>query len=434
MSDLQLSLFGLGAVLVGGVWFYNKLQERKYRKEAERIFATDQADVLVPDDTPGSDAEGAVGAVSGVPGQTSGDEAAYAYDMRQEPAIGIEPSGDDERDGDSDSGGEWSRQFDRTEQAEPSDEVPYAEPESDLPTPTPTSAPPAYSESIPATGVVTSTRAAPPADWCDESVDLIARAHFSAGVPADDLRQAQAAMQAHQRVHLRAFVEVEPQRWAPLVEAGTGAFEHVWFALQLVDRRGAVSTNDFEALRHSLQALVSLRDGELLFPDVAAMGEQARALDEFCAQLDLQLALNVLDAGHGAFAGTKIRGMAEAAGMQLTGNGEFHAHDENGNFLFALANMGEPFEAASLKNLHTHGLTFLLDVPHVRDGGYAFERMLANARKFAATLDAALVNAQRAPVTDAMVDTIRRKIFEIHEQMNLAGIPAGGVRALRLFS
>ncbi|HWU84236.1 MAG TPA: cell division protein ZipA C-terminal FtsZ-binding domain-containing protein, partial [Rhodocyclaceae bacterium] len=207
-----------------------------------------------------------------------------------------------------------------------------------------------------------------------------------------------------------------------------------WFALQLVDRRGAVSTNDFEALRHSLQALVSLRNGELAFPDVAAMGEQARALDDFCAQLDLQLALNVLDAGNGAFAGTKVRGLAEAAGMRLASGGEFQAHDENGNFLFALANMGEPFEAATLKNLHTHGLTFLLDVPHVRDGGYAFERMLASARQFANALDAALVNAQRAPVSEAMVDSIRKKIFEIHEQMNLAGIPAGGVRALRLFA
>jgi hypothetical protein len=33
-----------------------------------------------------------------------------------------------------------------------------------------------------------------------------------------------------------------------------------------------------------------------------------------------------------------------------------------------------------------------------------------------------------------MVDSIRKKIFEIHEQMVIAGIPAGGVRALRLFS
>jgi len=275
---------------------------------------------------------------------------------------------------------------------------------------------------------------APPADWCDESIDLIARLQFENGIAAEDLRQAQSAMQAHQRVHLRVFIEAVPGRWLPLAEAGEASYAHAWFALQLVDRRGAVSTNDFEALRHSLQALASLRNGSLSFPDVAALGEQARALDDFCAQLDLQLAINVLDAGQGAFPGTKIRGMAEAAGMQLTGSGEFQAHDENGNFLFAMANVGEPFDGQSMKHMQTHGLTFLLDVPHVRDGSHAFERMLGSARQFATALDASLVNAQRAPISDAMVDSIRRKISEIHEQMNLAGIPAGGMRALRLFS
>lgn len=394
MSDLQMSLLGLGAVLVGGVWVYNKLQERKYRQAAEKVFRGEQGDVLAP---PAADAFAPVSepqlAASFEPAVES--EYRAPLDERREPVF----------------------------ESEFVDE-PYTEPVVDTIAPV----------VVEAASQLGSARNMPSADWCDESIDLIARLHFNGGIPVDDLRQAQSAMQAHQRVHLRVFVEAGTGHWQPLAEAVSGAFEQVWFALQLVDRRGAVSSNDFEALRNSLQALASLRNGTLLFPDVAAMGEQARALDDFCAQLDLQLAINVLDAGQGAFAGTKIRGMAEAAGMHLTGNGEFHAQDENGHFMFALANMGEAFDAQSMKSLQTHGLTFLLDVPHVRDGAHAFERMLSSARQFANTLDAALVNAQRAPISDVMVNGIRKKIFEIHEQMNLAGIPAGGMRALRLFS
>jgi hypothetical protein len=401
MSDLQLSLLGLGAALVAGVWSYNKLQERKYRQAAEKVFRSEQPDVLAPE----HDAAQA--------------EAALEDEYRAvEPTLQPEPV-------------EYRPLEERREPVFDAGIAPdvvepaaYAYTEAD-----------AYavddSEILTASD---SGHSAPPSDWCDESTDLVARLQFEAGISSEDLHQAQSAMQAHQRVHLRVFVEATPGHWLPLVEAGEGSHAKAWFALQLVDRRGAVSTNDFEALRHSLQALASLRDGSLSFPDIAALGEQARALDEFCAQLDLQLAINVLDAGQGAFPGTKIRGMAEAAGMQLTGNGEFQAYDEHGNFLFALANMGDPFDSQTLKSLQTHGLTFLLDVPHVRDGSYAFERMLSNARQFANTLDAALVNAQRAPISDAMVDSIRKKIFEIHEQMNLAGIPAGGMRALRLFS
>ena len=398
MSDLQLSLLGLGAVLVAGVWTYNKLQERKYRQSAEKVFRGEQPDVLA------AEPEVAAAADEFAPEAAFQPETQATYapqDERREPVL----------DAGFESEFEPAPAFDSVAPA-----AAFQPEEAHAAPPT-------------ATG-----RNAPPTEWCDESTDLVARLHFDGGISADDLRQAQSAMQAHQRVHLRAFVEAAPGRWLPLAEAGESGQTHVWFALQLVDRRGAVSTNDFEALRHSLQALASLRDGSLSFPDIAALGEQARALDEFCAQLDLQLAINVLDAGQGAFAGTKIRGMAEAAGMQLTSNGEFQAHDEHGNFLFALANMGEPFDAQTLKNVQTHGLTFLLDVPHVRNGGHAFERMLSSARQFATTLDATLVNAQRAPISDAMVDSIRRKIFEIHEQMNLAGIPAGGMRALRLFS
>ncbi|MDE2598043.1 MAG: cell division protein ZipA C-terminal FtsZ-binding domain-containing protein [Rhodocyclaceae bacterium] len=396
MNDLTLSLVCLGVAFVAAVWGYNKLQERKYRQAAEKVFRGEQADVLAT-----ADEYEPFAATANEPAMETAAETVYAplADERREPVL--------------------------------ESPQPYIEPE---PQPEPEFIPEPYAAPVAMEAPPAMTGNAPPADWCDESIDLIARLHFNDGIAADELRQAQSAMQAHQRVHLRVFVDAGGGRWLPLAEAGSGAFAQAWFALQLVDRRGAVSVNDFEALRSSLQALASLRNGTLLFPDVAAMGEQARALDDFCAQLDLQLAINVLDAGNGAFAGTKIRGMAEAAGMQLNGNGEFRAQDENGDFMFALTNMGEPFAAQTMKSLHTHGLTFLLDVPHVKDGGFAFERMLSSARQFASTLDAALVNAQRAPISDAMVDSIRRKIHEIHEQMTLAGIPSGGVRALRLFS
>ena len=414
MSDLQLSLLGLGAALVAGVWAYNKLQERKYRQAAEKVFRNEQADVLAPDagDAMTDDAA-ALHAEAVEPSYRAESDSEYMMsDERREPMFDAAPV--DEHD----------------DEAMEAVDAAYAES---------SPAEPAYAAPAFAAGAEPAPqsadgRNAPPADWCDESIDLIARLHFESGIAADDLRQAQSAMQAHQRVHLRAFIEATPGRWLPLAEADERSYVHAWFALQLVDRRGAVSTNDFEALRHALQALVSLRNGSLEFPDVAGLGEQARALDDFCAQLDLQLAINVLDAGQVAFPGTNIRGMAESAGIQLTGSGEFQAHDENGNFLFAMANMGEPFDSQAMKQVQTHGLTFLLDVPHVRDGGHAFERMLVSARQFATALDAALVNAQRAPISEAMVDSIRKKIFEIHEQMNLAGIPAGGMRALRLFS
>ena len=47
MSDLQLSLIGLGVALVAGVFAYNKWQERKHRKMAESVFRGNHPDVLL---------------------------------------------------------------------------------------------------------------------------------------------------------------------------------------------------------------------------------------------------------------------------------------------------------------------------------------------------------------------------------------------------
>jgi hypothetical protein len=127
----------------------------------------------------------------------------------------------------------------------------------------------------------------------------------------------------------------------------------------------------------------------------------------------------VVEAGGGVFAGTKLRGVAEAAGLALEGDGVFRARDDDGGELFTVANLGaERLEADSIKSLATHGLTLSLDVPRVTDGKLAFDRMLATARQLAGALGGVLVDAQRAPLADAMIDAIRAKTGELQARMN----------------
>ena len=47
MSDLQVGLLGVGVAVVAAVFFYNKWQERRYRREAEVGFASRHEDVLM---------------------------------------------------------------------------------------------------------------------------------------------------------------------------------------------------------------------------------------------------------------------------------------------------------------------------------------------------------------------------------------------------
>src|SRR5207248_1961115 len=82
-------------------------------------------------------------------------------------------------------------------------------------------------------------------------------------------------------------------------------------------------------------------------PDAQSEAERAEALDRICADLDVQVGLTLLKAGPGTIAGTRLRGVAEAAGFRLTENGRFDwIHEDTGSVLYSLQNFrSEPFTA-----------------------------------------------------------------------------------------
>ncbi|MEO8442684.1 MAG: cell division protein ZipA C-terminal FtsZ-binding domain-containing protein [Betaproteobacteria bacterium] len=59
MSDLQTSLFGIGAIVVAGVIAFNWWQERQFRRRAEAAFEHEHDDVLMPATPPADDAASA---------------------------------------------------------------------------------------------------------------------------------------------------------------------------------------------------------------------------------------------------------------------------------------------------------------------------------------------------------------------------------------
>ncbi|MBU0753310.1 MAG: ZipA [Gammaproteobacteria bacterium] len=376
ISDLQLALIGAGVVGVGGIWAYNKWQERKHRQSAERIVdGGGQADVLL----------GASGAEDEVE-PTLAVGAAAEFDERIEPAERLEPAAI----------------------SEPVAEQPAA---------------------------VSETRAdEPDSPWADPIVDGIVRIEFAEAVPAPALWAAQAEW-AGQVSKPLYWLGHSGMQWRTLTAHDASHYAVVMAALQLVDRRGALSETELADFLDGVRSLATQLGGAAVVPDAGEMLAHARALDEFCAQVDVQLSINIVDPGGMAFAGTKLRGLAEAAGMQLDDDGSYHARDEAGDTLYTLGNLGvELFDAESLRSLATHGISLTLDVPNVAPGARGFDRMVAAARQFAQGLGGVLVDAQRNPLTDAMIAGIRGKIEEIQKQMAGRQIVAGAARARRLFS
>lgn len=84
MSDLQLSLLGIGALVIAGVLFYNHLQQRRLRKRLSEAFGEPRQDVLLGEGAPG----GAASATSRIEPQLD-DERSEPAAMPVKAQIGI---------------------------------------------------------------------------------------------------------------------------------------------------------------------------------------------------------------------------------------------------------------------------------------------------------------------------------------------------------
>ena len=379
VSELQIALIGAGVAAVALVWGYNAWQDRKHRKTAEKIFKGGQGDALL-------DGQPAAAAALAQPASGARREPHFADDTSapQEVAATASPAAAD--------------------------------------------------------GLQTAEESAPapvlPVECADALVDCVLHLEAPQAVPAPAVWAMQNAWAGGLTKPLHWLAKNETDGvWREVDASDTGRYCSWAVALQLADRRGPVSDGELARFFDGVQQVAQQTAAAL---DLASRGEtvlRAANLDEFCAAVDIQFVLHIVEASGGVFAGTKLRGVAEAAGLVLEADGVFRARDGDGGELFTVANLGaERLDADSIKSLATHGLTLGLDVPRVADGVSAFDRMLACARQLATALGGVLVDAQRAPLSDAMIDAIRAKTAELQQRMRGGGIVAGSIRALRLFS
>jgi FtsZ-interacting cell division protein ZipA len=220
--------------------------------------------------------------------------------------------------------------------------------------------------------------------------------------------------------------------WEPL--AAAGEYETLRAGLQLVDRKGAASQEDLSDFTAMVQAVTEAIGADCTLSESAAALERAQQLDALCAEVDVQIGLNLVARGN-SFSGTKIRAFAEAHGLTLEHGGRFCRRDDAGLELYTLCNTeGPAFSAEGMKALASRGLTLLFDVARAPGGIAAFDRYVEIARALAETLSAGIVDDNRRPLDEAGLGRIRAQLQALYASMEQQGISAGSPLALRLFS
>ncbi len=388
MSDLQISLIVIGIVVVMGVVLFNWMQQRRYRRGAEEAFERKHEDVLL------------------------GADEIVAEDGRVEPQLGRE----------------MLQEF----QAEPS--IGLTEPGIEPIEPTEISQPDAAAK------VVTPVPAEQKVAEVDSAgaMDYIVNIRGEALIAASDLTE----------VLRRKFDFGKSVYWLGQRDAGAfweeitiegndgkGGYAGLKGCLQLVDRSGPVSEVSLSEFCDMAKNFTAHVNAAAEFPDIRQAHAQAVVLDQFCAGVDVMVGINIISKDGGAFTGTKIRALAEASGLKLETGGAFSYRDENGAVLFSLNNFeSTPFSPDNMRTLTTHGVTFLLDVPRVKNGERVFDQMVHLAGIFSTTLGGMLVDDNRVSLTDSGIAKIKQHLGSMQAMMKARNIPAGGEIALRLFA
>jgi len=419
MTELQMGLIGLGVAAVFGVFGYNKWQEMRQRKLAEAVLKPHHEDVLL--------AKGGKTEPEAVPAvQVERSEPEIRIEASEPLVERVEPVFTDP------TPTEVVDDMAMAPEDTPMPEMPViAQPAPGVP---PVVAKPAVSQPEADDGAEVEAGNVPDA-LLDPRLEFVVTMELVEPVSSFQILHSQrsALHRLNKPVHWVGFNE-KKREWQRLTPDAELELRRLRVGLQLVNRLGPVSEGDLVIFTNAMQALADELMAVADMPPSNVL-DQAAEIDRFCAAVDLEIGLNLVSRGS-AFPGTKIRALSEAAGMVLGADGLFTRYDDAGRAQFSLQNFeSTPFSPDALRNLTTHGLTFLLDVPRVDHGERVFMQMTEVAKRFADTLQGALVDDNRQPLSDSQLDHIRREfIGKPQATMASFGLAAGSPQALRLFS
>ena len=223
--------------------------------------------------------------------------------------------------------------------------------------------------------------------------------------------------------------------WVPLAKDTPGSFDQFAACLLLADRNGPASQAQLETFARVIGELAPTLPAAFAAPDVEAETARAETLDALCADLDVQIGLTIVKSDSAPIAGTKLRGVAEAAGFHLSPGGRFdYVNEESGTVDYSLHNVrNEPFTVDSLRLTATSGVVLLLDVPRLADPVRTFDRMKLAAKRMAHTLGGELVDDNQRPLDDAALAAIRAQVEAAAGALARSYIEPGSPRAMALF-
>ena len=222
------------------------------------------------------------------------------------------------------------------------------------------------------------------------------------------------------------------EQWQPIETSPRRSWRELRAGLQLASRSGPVTEDEIERFNRSIADFAASVGAVSQREAPTAAAQRGRELDRFCADADIELALNVIGQFGATFSVARVKALALEHGMSETAAGDLVSFAGDGMPEFAIRRFEDPTHKAA-PSVYP-GITFALDVPHVKDPVATFADMARVAHAFAQALGGQLVDDNRKPLTEAGLATLQRTVEQVARAMDAHGVPAGSPLARRLFS
>ncbi|MGV8894683.1 MAG: cell division protein ZipA C-terminal FtsZ-binding domain-containing protein [Burkholderiaceae bacterium] len=385
MTDLQISLIAIGGTIVVGVISYNKWQEYKTKKSVERAFSSNHDDVLM---------------------QPSGAaEAVGAAEVRHEPSFFV-------------SGGNTAvvdalHPVDQVDQSASGVAVDAAA-QMDAQTPIP-------EQELPLDPLID----------CNIPLMLESPVHGAQILPI---------VQTLTQIGSKPIFFIglrEDQVWEAV--SGNGTYTALQAGVQLANRSSAMTELEYSELVMRLREVADKMGAEPDLPDMEEVVYVARELHRFISEHDVQLGINIHTNG-APWALSSLRPMLKKVGFELRPDGRYSMPDGDGGNLFLLSINAKSTALTAVTATTTTAaipttprLTLLLEVPSVAPQRDGYGAMTACAKLLAVKLGGSVVDDDSQMLTDEALAEIASQVTAFYDDMEASEVPAGSIRAQRLF-
>lgn len=364
MTDLQISLIGVGIAIVVGVIAYNKWQEYRAKKHVERAFSDPVDDVLI-----GAQVDSST--------------------ERREPVLD-----DSVISGLADS----NQQLPVQEETGTADNVVLVK--------------------IPEIPV-------------DDLIELPIMLNFEESLRAEKILPHLQSLRYTGSKPVRFLGmpdnnDVPEKNWQAIVPGNS--YRHLKACVQLANRNGALNEIEYSELLMRLRQIADAIGAEPEVPEMSDVIEKAGQLYQFVADHDAKLGISIRSNG-APWQIVTLKTALEKQGFESRPDGQFVMKDrENGGILFSLSTNELPASETATR------LTLLMDVPCIAQEKDGFGQMVQCGKALCIRLDGALVDDGNQMLTDKFLDEISGQVNDFYKEMQESSVPAGSIRALKLFN